>query len=58
MAKVVDDPGKLPERALPIPGIKPPVMVLRFKDDGHPDEVDAFIRLIREIRRQIPNEPY
>jgi hypothetical protein len=52
MAKVVADPRSLPERAVPIPGAKPPVFSLPHKDLGDPEEADAFRKLIREIRRQ------
>jgi hypothetical protein len=57
MAKVVVDPKSLPERAVPIPGAKPPVYALPYKDLGHPEEVDAFRKLVREIRRQAPARP-
>jgi hypothetical protein len=52
MAKVVLDPRSLPERVVPMPGAKPPVYSLPYKDVGHPEEVDEFRKLIREIRRQ------
>jgi hypothetical protein len=54
MAKVVVDPKSLPDRAVPIPGAKPPVLSLPYQDLGRPDEVDEFRKLLREIRRQIP----
>jgi hypothetical protein len=57
MAKVVVDPKSLPERAVPIPGAKPPVFSLPYKDLGHPEEVDAFRKLIQEIRQQVPIRP-
>jgi hypothetical protein len=57
VARVVIDPKGLPERAVPIPGAKPPVYSLPYKDLGHPDEVDAFRKLVREIRRQPPARP-
>jgi len=57
MAKVVVDPQSLPERAVPIPGAKPPVYSLPYKDIGHPEEVDTFRELIREIRHQRPTRP-
>jgi hypothetical protein len=57
VAKVVVDPSALPERAVPIPGAKPPVYSLPYKDLGHPDEVDAFRKLVRKIRRQSPTRP-
>jgi len=52
MAKVVADPKSLPDRAAPIPGAKPPVFSLPYKDLGDPEEVDEFLKLVREIRRQ------
>jgi hypothetical protein len=57
MAKVVVDPKSLSDRAVPIPGAKPPVFSLPYKDLGHPEEVDEFLKLIREIRRQVPMQP-
>jgi hypothetical protein len=54
MAKVVVDPRSLPERAVQVPGAKPPVYSLPYKDIGHPEEVDTFRELIRQIRRQPP----
>jgi len=57
MAKVVVDPRSLPERAAPIPGAKPPVYSLPYKDIGHPEEVDAFRELIRQIRHRLPARP-
>jgi hypothetical protein len=57
MAKIVVDPKSLPERAVPIPGAKPPVSSLPYKDIGSPEEVDSFRKLIREIRRQLPTRP-
>jgi len=54
MAKIVVDPNSLPDRAIPIPGAKPPVFSLPYKDLGHPEEVDTFRKLIREIRQQVP----
>ena len=57
MAKVVVDPKSLPERAVPIPGAKPPVSSLPYKDLGYQEEVDAFRKLIREIRRPHPARP-
>ena len=55
MAKVVVDPRSLPDRAVPVPGAKPPVYSLPYKDVGHPEEVDTFRELIRQIRRQPPS---
>jgi hypothetical protein len=46
------DPKTLPERTVPIPGAKPAVFSLPHKDLGHPEEVDEFRKLIRQIRRQ------
>ena len=57
MAKVVVDPLSLPERAVPVSGAKPPVYSLPYKDIGHPEEVDTFRELIREIRRRPPTRP-
>jgi hypothetical protein len=57
VAKVVVDPKSLPDRAVPIPGAKPPVFLLPYQDPGHPDEVDEFRKLLRDIRRQIPTRP-
>jgi hypothetical protein len=57
VAKVVADPKSLPERSVPIHGAKPPVYSLPYKDLGHPEEVDAFRKLVREIRRQSPTQP-
>jgi len=57
MAKIVTDPSSLPERDVPIPGAKPPVFSLPSKNHGHPEEVDEFLKLIREIRRQGPTRP-
>jgi hypothetical protein len=42
----------LPDRAAPIAGAKPPVFSLPYEDLGHPEEVETFGKLIREIRRQ------
>jgi hypothetical protein len=49
---VIVDPKNLPERTARIRGAKPPVYTLPYKDTGHPEEVEAFWKLIREIRRQ------
>jgi hypothetical protein len=57
MAEIILDPRTLPERALPIPGAKAPVTSLPYKDIGCPEEVDAFRKLIREIRRYPPMPP-
>jgi hypothetical protein len=48
MAKLVTDPKSLPDRAVPIPGAKPPVFSLLDKDLGHPEEVEAFRDLLRK----------
>jgi hypothetical protein len=55
VAKLVTDPKALPERPVPIPGAKPAVYSLPYKDLGRPDEVDAFRRLVREVRRLSPS---
>jgi hypothetical protein len=47
VARVVDNPKSLPDRAVPIPGAKSPVLSLPYKDFGHPEEVDEFWKLIR-----------
>jgi hypothetical protein len=57
MAKIVLDPKSLPDRAFPIPGAKPPVFSLPYKDLGHPEEVEAFRELVRGMRQQIPTRP-
>jgi hypothetical protein len=51
-ATLIVDPKNLPERQAPIPGAKPPVSSLPYKDLGHPEEVEEFHNLIRELRRQ------
>ncbi len=56
MATFIDDPKNLPDRKVPIPGSKPPVTTLPYQDFGHPEEVDQFRELIREIRRQSPTK--
>jgi hypothetical protein len=53
MARVVD-PRNLPDRDVRIPGLKPPVWDFVPVDDGDPSEVDAFNRMIRELRDQSP----
>ena len=53
MAKVVD-PRNLPDKPNAIPGIKPPVRDFAPVDDGDPAEVDAFNRMIRDLRNQNP----
>jgi hypothetical protein len=52
MAKVILNPSSLPERSVRIPGAKPPVAVFPYKDLGHPEEVDTFRLLVRELRRE------
>jgi hypothetical protein len=49
MAKV-DDPRKLPDPENCIPGLRPPVREFGPLDDSDPSEVDAFNRMIRELR--------
>jgi hypothetical protein len=53
MAKVVN-PRTLPEPRVFIPGLKPPVRDFAPSDDGDPSEVDAFIKMIRELRHHSP----
>jgi hypothetical protein len=53
MAKVVN-PGSLPAPKVLIPGLEPPVRTFVPADDGNPSEVDAFIKMIRELRNQSP----
>jgi hypothetical protein len=53
MAKVVN-PRIPPDPKVFIPGLKPPVRDFVPSDDGDPSEVDAFIKMIREFRRQGP----
>ena len=57
VAKLVVDPKSLPNRAVPIPGAKPPVFSLPYQDPGHPGEVDEFRKLLRNIRRQVQTRP-
>jgi hypothetical protein len=62
MAKLLD-PQKLPSQRQPPPGMKAPVRQFEPTDDSNPAEVDAFNRMIREIRNNNPapdpaeNEP-
>jgi hypothetical protein len=56
MATVVD-PRALPDRQMTIPGLKPPVREFAPSDDGDAREVDAFNRMIRELRSQSPAAP-
>jgi hypothetical protein len=53
MAKVVN-PRSLPATKVYIPGLKPLVRNFSASDDGDPSEVDAFIKMIRELRHQSP----
>jgi hypothetical protein len=53
MATVVDPKDLRPSR-LVIPGAKPPVVAFGLGDTGEPGEVDAFNRLVRELRQQSP----
>jgi hypothetical protein len=53
MAKVVD-PRRFPDAGCAIPGLKPPVRDFTPADTGDPSEVDAFNRMIRELRDQSP----
>jgi hypothetical protein len=54
-AKIVRDLKSLPERTTPIPGAKPPVMSFPVYDDPpSAEEVDDFLRFIRELRRGKP----
>ena len=57
MAKVVIDPKHLPNRALAIPGAKPSVSVLPYRDLQHPEEADELRELVRELRRRSPIKP-
>jgi hypothetical protein len=53
MAKVVDP--RIPrDPKVIIPGLKPPVRDFVPSDDGDPSEVDAFLKMIRDLRRQGP----
>jgi len=53
MAKVVN-PKSPPATKVFIQGLKPPVRNFAPSDDGDPSEVDAFIRMIRQLRHQSP----
>jgi len=53
MAKIVD-PRNLPDRKVPIPGLKPPVQDFTPVDDGDPSEVDRFNAMIRQLRQHNP----
>jgi hypothetical protein len=53
MAKVVD-PRNLRGPQVFIPGLKPPVRDFSSFDECDPSEVDAFNRMIRELRNQSP----
>ncbi len=54
MAKLILNPKMLPDRTVPIPGAKPPVVSFPFQDLGSPEEVDSFRRFIRQLRGQRP----
>jgi hypothetical protein len=56
MANVVN-PRSLPGPKVFIPGLKPPVRDFAPSDDGDPSEVDAFNKMIRELRHQSPAAP-
>jgi hypothetical protein len=56
MAKVVN-PGSMSAPKVLIPGLKPPVRTFVPADDGDPSEVDAFIKMIRDLRNQSPATP-
>ena len=47
------DPRHLPEAQILLPGLKAPVRKFLPADDGDPSEVDAFNRMIRELRDQV-----
>jgi hypothetical protein len=51
VAKLILDPKVLPDRTVPIPGAKPPVVSFPFQDLGRPEEVDSFRRFIRDLRQ-------
>jgi hypothetical protein len=51
MAKDVNPRG-VPAPAVFISGVKPPVRDFAPSDDADPSEVDAFIEMIRKLRRQ------
>jgi hypothetical protein len=53
MAKIVS-PRDLPDPKVFIPGLKPPVRDFAPSDEDDPSEVDAFIKMIRELRHQSP----
>jgi hypothetical protein len=52
MATFITDIKTLPERKTPIPGAKPPVHALPYKDTGSPEEADTFRTYIRSLRNQ------
>ena len=54
MAKIIHDPKELPERVVAIPGSKNAETTFPYQDWGHPEEVDEFLALIREIRGHTP----
>jgi hypothetical protein len=53
MARIID-PNTAGELKAAIPGIKPPVRDFAPSDDGDPREVDAFNRMIRNLRKENP----
>ena len=55
MATIFQHTKDLPERVGGlIPGLKPPIQMLLYCDDGDPAEADASNELIREIRGKSP----
>lgn len=56
MANIVD-PKNLPAQKIQIPGHRPVVRDFKPNDHGDPAEVDAFNKMIRELRNQSPAEP-
>lgn len=54
MAIIVEHTKDLPEyNGRLIPGLKPPMEFL-FSEAGNPEEVDAFLELLREIKGKPP----
>jgi len=47
------EPGSARKFVAPIPGAKPPVYLLPYQDVGHPEEVEAFRKQLRKIRRRV-----
>jgi hypothetical protein len=52
MAKVVDPRALASDQGFNIPGLKPPVHEFGPSDNGDPSDVDAFNKIIRELRNQ------